>query len=214
MLVYGSLFPYSASSQANGFHDRILFGSDNPVCRSVVSTLSRITSAEEFYATEWQAYFSGVDWVEKPTYPESYLGRFSTVDIDGDGNPNVILIKSYMFRSVDIDHMHILEPHQFREMLDKMSTNLQNTIHVNPRNSVAYSNGVHSVPTEIQITEIEGRYYLLLRDFGFGRGKQQLAPNTLFVGKISKESLDNAVSGKSEGVVIDMLCRIQRKWHK
>jgi len=191
---------------------RIVHGNQNPVCRASLGTLDR-TPRKAFFDGAWRESFRSVPWQDDSYKTVTAEGRDWSVpykharaDIDNDGLQDIVVVYTGSIRSVDIDHLFVMSPSEFkqRRQLHTVTRGAQ----INPDNTVLFADGVSALPVEVHVWKYKGKRYLLMKEANFGR-PQYGEPRSLFVGGLHRDARTAAETHPQKRLVLEMICRIQ-----
>jgi hypothetical protein len=193
----------------------IKYGANNPICRVAIRMVRDIPPTD-FWGGAWRKRFGDIDW-NKGSYPTitavgKYWGveyQYLVVDVDADGNDEVLVRTTDMISSVDFDSLYFFEYQQFSaaQKENTVGSLLRTVPILNPGNGVRFSNGEESVPVEVQIWKYQGQNILILREHFFARNRRGV-PNSLFVSKFNRQSLIHKTAPNQQ-VIPDLICRIR-----
>jgi hypothetical protein len=179
----------------------------------------RGTTSEAFWSSSWRDRFGPVDW-SQDSYPtvtsdaqeHDVPFKYTTIDIDNDGAPDVVLMRSDLMFSILWDWLYVFNPRQFDDAQKESALGklLQSAPTLNPRNVVQFSNGETGGPVELNVWRYKKTYYLLLKEHFFAKDEAR-GPNSLFIAKLTPTSKKWDALLKVYRLVPELKCQMVAK---
>jgi hypothetical protein len=196
---------------------RQLRGETNDVCHAA-ATIVRGTTSEAFWSGSWRDRFGPVEWsqgsystVTSDAQEHDVPFKYTSIDIDNDGAPDVVLMLSDLMFSTLWDWLYVFTPRQFDDAQNGRTfvKLLQSAPTLNPRNVVQFYNGETGAPVELHIWRFKKTRYLLLKENSFAKGEG--GPSSLFVAKLTPASKKWDASLKVNRLVPELICQMVTK---
>jgi hypothetical protein len=197
---------------------RIVVGQSNEACRAIAKVV-RATKNEDFWSGRWRDRFGRVEWMQGSYPTMTAEGRhadvpykYSNVDIDNDGQRDVVVVYTALFSSADWDWLYLFRPKQFRVAQKEgiVGKLFQEVPILNPRNAVQFSNGQSGVPVELHLWRYKGANFILLKEHFFAK-KEPDVPSSFFVAKLEPQSTKWDEVFKVHRLVPQLTCRMVAK---
>jgi hypothetical protein len=210
-LVLGLWLTSCASAQAADQGFRIKVGANNPVCIVGERLLRRIPAKSFTNGGDWRNWFeNSEDWEQRTTLLLRRDGttvpfEFSYVsfDIDNDGDEDILVWRTSMMSSAQIDLWYLFALDQLPRLLDA-TLPVDLLLSVPAVKGYAASTEQH-VPTDFARWSLNGVNYIAMREFGFP-GKRDV-PSSFLVGKYDGRVVKRGGDGPTAQVTV--VCEIR-----
>jgi hypothetical protein len=197
---------------------KVVVGQSNEVCGAAVKVIRKIKNVD-FWNGAWRNRFGSIDWIEgadqivttERRHADVHF-KYIAIDISNDERPDVVVIYTASFRSVDWDWLYLFDPKQFSAaqkegMVEKL---FEEVPKLNPRNVVQFINGQSGVPVELHLWRYKGATFILAKEHYFAK-KEPDVPSSFFVAKLGSQSSKWDDVFKVQRLVPELTCRIVAK---
>ncbi len=213
----------SLSTFANGLKDdpieiRSSWMSSKALCNDASRILSNIPRYR-FWNGQWREAFGSVEW-DKDFYPSidsegkqrENKYEFRSIDINNDGQSDVVIKETGMLRSALWDWLYVMAPDEFRSLRANRTIGKSLGIiqQLNPGNAVIFTNKQEAVPTEMQIWRHGSKNYIVMRELQFST-EEHKDPASAYVAEL-RGPLGAPINRRGNRTLIPrMVCKFKQK---
>jgi len=139
---------------------RIAQGTQNSVCRASLDALHGLPR-QALFNGGWRESFGPISWVDDYYRTVTAEGRdwsvpykYVRMDIDNDGAQDIVLVYTGSTSSLDIDHLFVMSPSEFKER--RKGHSVTRGVQINPDNTVLFKSGASAAPDEVHVWQRKG----------------------------------------------------------